>query len=118
MTEAITSGPVEFISIAGRAILAFTAVEVIRLEIAGAAAAFFDGFTLCSTMPAALGGGAVNFILSLRLWTTCTTRSVAPPSRITWARILITRKLPLHAIQRCQRFFLIGRGSAGAVWTA
>ena len=72
------SGDEEFISIVGRAMLVFTAVEVIRLVTAGAAAAvFFEGFTLCSAGGA--GGGAVNLSFSLRAWTTWTTRNAATP---------------------------------------
>jgi hypothetical protein len=108
MTEAITLGPVAFISIAGRVTEALAAVEVMCLEIAGTTAAFFfDGFTLCSAAEA-LGGGAVNLSFSLRPWTTWTTRMVAPPIKRTCTRMLMTRKLPLQDIHRCQRERFMG----------
>jgi hypothetical protein len=119
MTEAITSGPeLELISMAGRAMEALAAVEVMRLETLGALAVALDIFTLCSTLlgPAALGGGAVNLSFSFLPWTTWTTRRVAPPIRRTWTRRLRTKKLPLQAIQRCQRLSFRGCGSEGATW--
>ena len=110
ITEAITSGPEEeFISMTGSEIDAFAAVETILFEIAGdAAAVFLEAFTLCSTAPAGLGGGAVNLSFSLRPCTTCTTRMAPPAIRRIWRRMLRIRKLPLHAIQRCQSVRLIG----------
>ena len=106
MTEAITSGlELEFISMGGRAMAALGAVEVMRLETLGALAVALESFTLCSTVlgPAELGGGAVNLSFSFRPATTWTTKTVAPPISRTCTRRLRTKKLPLQAIQRCQR---------------
>jgi hypothetical protein len=107
ITEDMMSLEEDFISIAGSAMLVFTAVEVIRLVTAGAeAAVLLTGFT-CTASDGGDGGGAVNFSFSFFPWTTCTTSTVAPPSRITWARMLRIRKLPLQFIQRCKRVRLI-----------